>query len=634
MPLEIHRAKGSALAAQTVRASWQRSGAAGLIETQYIRPPVVSRDDILAAKDRNCKLLKYGEPSVENSYEQVAGTCSVVLLADATGTILSSRGDDEFMLGEQGRFFLPGVCWSERVAGTNAIGTCLANRAPISIDMAEHYLIQYRSLCGSAAPVFDSGGRIVGAIAAYSTNTATQLHTLAFIRTVAILIENRMLAREMANEIIISFHPIAEHIGTIKQGIVVFGHNGRLLGLNSAARSILHIDSQEEVTSRFAELFAFDFSLESLVEKVHASGNCQFTALLRDGREVTLVVSIGAASDSASSHQRAVTTQPLSSQSSSRAKREHFLLKDLDLGDPQIQRAILKASMILGSDIPLLIEGESGVGKEVFSAAFHNSGPRNGGPFVAVNCAAIPEGLIESELFGYEEGAFTGAKKKGYPGKILQANRGTLFLDEIGDMPISLQTRLLRVLQERQVTPLGSTHNTPVDVSIVCATHRSMRAEIAAGRFREDLYYRLNGLRIHLPALRERKDIDRLIDFVIETESGGRRIDVAPNIRSALRTHPWPGNIRQLQMVLRTALAILGNGNHLELQHLPDEFLQSEESSDFSIGTARCGDLAHIELEAMRRAVDTAGGNMSEAARTLGISRKTLYRKLKRTPPK
>ncbi|WP_455286526.1 sigma-54-dependent Fis family transcriptional regulator [Cupriavidus necator] len=377
-------------------------------------------------------------------------------------------------------------------------------------------------------------------------------------------------------------------------------------------------------------MFGFNFSLERFVDKARAMRGSQFAAFLRDGRDVAMIVNVGVTGEAACSSRAPTDAGQSTDHQQTTPRSARVLLKDLDLGDPQMQRAIQKASMILGSDIPLLIEGESGVGKEVFTAAFHNSGPRHGGPFVAVNCAAIPEGLIESELFGYEEGAFTGAKRKGFPGKILQANGGTLFLDEIGDMPLSLQGRLLRVLQERQVTPLGSTRSMPVDVSIVCATHRSMIDEVKAGRFREDLYYRLNGLRIRLPSLRERKDISCLIDFVINAESGGRKIEVAPDVRHALCTHPWPGNIRQLQMTLRTALAILRDGAELRLEHLPDELLPTEGAEAPALAEAQPCDLAQIEMDAVRRAIAASDGNMSEAARILGISRKTLYRKLEK----
>jgi transcriptional regulator with PAS, ATPase and Fis domain len=189
-------------------------------------------------------------------------------------------------------------------------------------------------------------------------------------------------------------------------------------------------------------------------------------------------------------------------------------LASLDTGDPQVAAVIAKVRKVIGKDIPILITGETGTGKELLAQAIHNDSPRRDGPFVAVNCASIPETLIESELFGYEEGAFTGARRKGALGKLVQANGGTLFLDEIGDMPYPLQVRLLRVLQERIVNPLGSAKSIPVDISVVCATHRSLREMIAQNLFREDLYYRLNGLVVKLPPLRERTDLAVVIEKI------------------------------------------------------------------------------------------------------------------------
>ncbi|NDZ12756.1 sigma-54-dependent Fis family transcriptional regulator [Variovorax sp. WS11] len=566
----------------------------------------------------------------------MAGTGSVVLFANAEGVILCRKGDADFMTGPHGRFFVPGASWVEKTAGTNAVGTCIATRTSVTVDTGEHYLHQFRTLCGAAAPIYNSSGHLAGVLAAYGTTPAAHSHTPGFIRTVAVMIENRRLVHEMSSEIVIHFHSVAEYIGTIKQGIAVFDRDGKLLGSNSAARTILRIDAEKLADTRFNDVFDNALPLPRIVDKAQALGSGVFPILLADGREVSLVVSVGARSHPTS----ALTNTPgkaAAEPGQARPGRSgvNVLLKDLDLGDPLMRRAISKASMILGSDIPLVIEGESGVGKEVFTAAFHNSGPRQHGPFVAVNCAAIPEGLIESELFGYEEGAFTGAKKKGYQGRLIQANGGTLFLDEIGDMPLALQGRLLRVLQERQATPLGSARSVPLDLSLVCATHRTLRAEVEAGRFREDLYYRLNGLRVQLPALRQRQDVAQLINLMISAESGGRRIELDPEVWQALLKHPWPGNIRQLQMVLRISLAILGSETQLTLQHLPDEFMQLEEpdrdSSPATHGPTD-GNLASIELEAIRKAVTASDGNLSKAARALGISRKTLYRKLGKLP--
>jgi transcriptional regulator of acetoin/glycerol metabolism len=322
-------------------------------------------------------------------------------------------------------------------------------------------------------------------------------------------------------------------------------------------------------------------------------------------------------------------------------------LAELLGGDAAVDAAARRALRIVDKDIPLLIEGDTGTGKEVFARAFHHSSPRAGRPFVALNCAAIPEGLIESELFGYEEGAFTGARRKGSPGKIAQAHGGTLFLDEIGDMPLNLQARLLRVLQEREVTPLGSQRVLPIDIALVCATNRRLQQAVEQGRFREDLFYRINGLRVSLPALKDRSDLAQLVEALLAEEGAPGRVQVSQRVLECFRRHSWPGNLRQLRSVLRTALAHLDGDPVLDLVHLPDDFLAgpllapdpAPRSNHPSSGPAWLaaatgaalavdGSLAELECAVMRRALEECAGNVSAAARRLGVSRNTLYRRL------
>ena len=317
-------------------------------------------------------------------------------------------------------------------------------------------------------------------------------------------------------------------------------------------------------------------------------------------------------------------------------------LDTLNTGDARLQAAIDRTRRMLGRDIPILIQGESGAGKEIFAKAFHNSGPRRDQPFVALNCASIPETLIESELFGYQGGAFTGARKEGAPGKIQQANGGTLFLDEIGDMPLNLQARLLRVLQERCVTPLGSTKTIQVDIALVCATHRKLREEVARGSFREDLYYRLNGMSVTLPALRERSDIRALVSRLALAEVPDPTLAVrfSEGALKAIEGYAWPGNIRQLHNAIRVASALLDEGEQLITeQHLPEELFEAPlaaapapaaggEPMRAAEPLASGSSLDEIGRQAAMRALEAAGGNISSAARQLGISRNTLYRKL------
>ena len=306
-------------------------------------------------------------------------------------------------------------------------------------------------------------------------------------------------------------------------------------------------------------------------------------------------------------------------------------LARLDTGDARWRAAADKARRVLGKPIALLIQGESGVGKEWFARAAHDGGPRRDGPFVAINCAAMPESLIEAELFGYRQGAFTGGRREGQAGLLRQAHGGTLFLDEIGDMPLSLQTRLLRVLQERQVVPLGGGTPVAVDFALVSASNRRLREDADQGRFRADLYYRINGLAVELPPLRERGDFEALAARMLADIEPARPLRMAPALLAQLAGHGWPGNLRQCASVLRTACAMLDpHEDCLQWQHLPDDF-QAELAQ-----TARSGprldaapqSLDELSRSAVRQALENCRGNVTQAARMLGISRQTLYRKL------
>ncbi|QID17493.1 AAA domain-containing protein [Nitrogeniibacter mangrovi] len=305
-------------------------------------------------------------------------------------------------------------------------------------------------------------------------------------------------------------------------------------------------------------------------------------------------------------------------------------------GDPRVRRAIDRAHCILDKPIPLLIQGESGVGKEMFAQAFHRSGTRADKPFVALNCAAIPEHLIESELFGYLGGAFTGARKEGSMGKIVQACGGTLFLDEIGDMPLSLQVRLLRVLQERVVVPLGSVQTIPVEFSLICATHHHLQDAVAHHRFREDLYFRINGLTVTLPPLRERCDVLDLAHAMLKTSAPERELSLTPEVCDLFLRHPWPGNLRQLNNAIRVAVALLEpEETRICLMHLPEELLETDDVMPISAApaaSAQSSDLKSMTLSAIDHALASTGGNVSAAARLLGISRNTLYRRMNAAP--
>ncbi|MBN8489336.1 MAG: sigma-54-dependent Fis family transcriptional regulator, partial [Burkholderiales bacterium] len=310
--------------------------------------------------------------------------------------------------------------------------------------------------------------------------------------------------------------------------------------------------------------------------------------------------------------------------------------------DPQLAQQLGTARRVIARQTPILLCGETGSGKEVFARAVHEASPHSGGAFVAINCASLPESLIEAELFGYRAGAFTGAQRTGRRGKILQADGGTLFLDEIGDMPLDLQARLLRVLEERQVTPLGTEEVHDVNFQLISASHRNLLALVDEGRFREDLYYRLAGVELDLPPLRERSDKRELIRNLLQAE-GGTECSLSPEAERLLLNHPWPGNVRQLRHVLRSAVA-LSDAQQIGLEHLPS--LRAARAStaaepapaqpavpvvvaeDGADELPRLNPIQANERQVLLQLLEHHRWNVSNVAKALDVSRNTLYRKL------
>jgi transcriptional regulator of acetoin/glycerol metabolism len=306
-----------------------------------------------------------------------------------------------------------------------------------------------------------------------------------------------------------------------------------------------------------------------------------------------------------------------------------------------MRKNLLIGQQLFAKQVPLLLQGATGTGKEAFAKALHRGGLWYDKPFVTVNCAAIPESLIESELFGYTRGAFTGAVKEGRVGKILQSSGGTLFLDEIGDMPLLLQTRLLRVIEEREILPVGSDHAISVNLHVISATHRDVLQMIKSGEFREDLYYRLNGMTLHLPLLRDRTDKGELIRTLLKEECEGEEtIEITEDAFNHLLEYPWPGNIRQLRNALRTASALCRDGI-IRLSNLPQEIIDpacretlpaigslTMDTTAASPPPTPSAALLDAERSALLRELERMHWNISRTADALGISRNTLYRKI------
>jgi transcriptional regulator of acetoin/glycerol metabolism len=487
------------------------------------------------------------------------------------------------------------------------------------VHAGEHYLERNGFLTCAAAPIADPSGQLLGVLDISGDRRGYHRHTLALVRSGARMIEHQLFEARHRAGIRLRLHAQAEGLGTVTEGLVAVSEDGWIVGATTAALELLGLARRDIGAATVERVFGLDLD-----------------RLLAHGPAPRLLPRHGAAPlwlrlEPGHTLRRAPT--PVAADT---AWRPLDALSALDSSDPAVAAAIARARKVLDKPaISLLLQGESGVGKELFAQALHASSARRGKPFIAVNCAALPETLIEAELFGYRPGAYTGAGRQGAPGRIREADGGTLFLDEIGDMPLAMQARLLRVLQQREVLPLGGGAPVAVDFRLVCASHRKLRDEVAAGRFREDLYYRLNGLTLTLPPLRERSDLPALVAKLLATEAPGRELAVEPTLMAALAGYRWPGNLRQLANALRTAVALLDDGETLlTADHLPSDLAeeltppQAEQAGEDTAEDAS-GDLRQLADARIRATLAAVNGNVSEAARRLGISRNTLYRRVR-----
>ena len=595
--------------------SWYRSvHEHGLDPTQPAAHVQLEHHEIRLHQQEHHDFLAIASQGMEGLSRRLNPAGFAVLLSDRRGITLDAR-----LPGQHSPYadsgLLIGSCWDESLVGTNGIGTGLAAREPLIIHRDEHFLSSNAMLSCSVAPLFDPQGELLGCLNASCLNSGgpkqAQYLTLQLVSLYARLIENASFRQRYAGCAMLTLGGDAGDLGN--ERLLALDVAGRILGANRAA-FLAAGDGNALLGETVGDVLSM--SLDELITLTHGG---QRSASLRlaggPSLEVTLRMPAAAAPRARSERGlRVVPAEPT--------------LEHLAGEDPDLQRSVQKLRRVLDRDISLLLTGETGTGKEAFARAIHQASVRAKGPFVALNCAAIPESLIESELFGYRAGTFTGASRQGMKGKLEQANGGTLFLDEIGDMPAHLQTRLLRVLAERELVPLGAATPVSLNVQLVCATHRYLPAMVAAGEFREDLYYRLNGLTVRLPALRDRADRAGLIRRVLQREAGDEPVELTAEAMERLAAYGWPGNVRQLINVLRCAVALADDGV-IGLDCLPPEVMAvpaERRSVAQSLETTRdAAEAAHLQTT-----LEQHGGNVTSAARSLGINRATFYRKLHR----
>ncbi|MDN6859984.1 sigma-54-dependent Fis family transcriptional regulator [Pseudomonas sp. CAN2814] len=594
---------------EEIDASWRRSLDHGLdcaSGTEHGLDTRVKPDVLLAG---NRLLLDAAIPELDY-LQQRQGHDGVIILANADATILSVEGARERMQSKGLADIVQGACWSEASRGTNALGTALVEKRATQIDCGEHFLDRLSRFSCTSVPIEGPQGTLLGVLDMTREGPLSgPRESLSLLSLAVFQIEARLFAVSHPGQVVIAFHYRRQYLDSAWQGLLALGLDGKVLAVSGQACQLLGAN-RESLVGRRSEDF-LGLRGDQLLGRLYQGGVGSLQTPKGELFYKTLQAPLR-------SH-----AVPVSARAPRPAAGPE--LEALAGSHPRYARALRMARQGLVNELPVLLLGETGSGKEVVARALHQASARSDKPFVAVNCAAIPEGLIESELFGYRDGAFTGSRRGGMVGRLQQAHGGTLFLDEIGDMPLALQARLLRVLQERKVAPLGAGEEQDIDVALICATHRDLKRLVEEKHFREDLYYRVNGISVKLPALRERDDLAELATGLL-ARLGAPRVKLSAELLGLLREYHWPGNIRQLEMVLRTALAMREEGEtELGLDHLPDSTLDELAAGE----RPQSGSIRENELELIRQALERHQGNVSAAADALGISRATLYRKLK-----
>ena len=580
--------------------------------------PVVEAIDLNARRERSEFVRRLAQAELETLSRQIAGSNFLLAFADSDGVVLDLYADNRFNMSGSNAGIVAGSCWGESVSGTNGLGTALATGQAVAVTGLEHYFLCLGEVSCAAVPVHDAWGQVVGALDASSYYASRQHHTHALVKMAATHIENRLLSHQMRGRLVLAVHPRAEYLTTLSAGLLAFDETGALEALNGPSRGLLSGINAQRGT-RFEALF--NEPMEHVLARLHLHPELR----LRDALGSTLVARVVGLPQPLLRAQATPRVAAPSKLPRSANPPSPLTLPELDfLADDSAAMAacqLVQAAVRLRA--PILLHGETGTGKELLARHAHKVSGRQG-EFVAVNCAALPAELFEAELFGYEPGAFTGARRQGSEGLIRAAHGGTLLLDEVRELPLQLQASLLRFMDDQQVRPVGGRKSVAVDVQLLAASLADLEDEVANRNFRGDLLYRLNTVRVTLPPLRSRTDLPAAVRWTLRAIDASAAIDDLAIQR--LAGHSWPGNFRELRAVL--VRAILARDLHgAGARRLP---ISAAEIDALLPQVAVAGSvLQRNAAELVRQEFKRTGRSVSQTARNLDISRTTVYRHLR-----
>ncbi len=629
--------------------SWKRCKEKRIYAFHKTCPKVLSSDELNLRIQQNIDLLDVARPVVNNIYKFVSKTGFVVMICDKDGYVLERVGDEEDLASLDQADFREGACCAEDVLGTNAIGTCLILGRPIQVQSYEHWSSSVHIGTCSAAPIRDpQTNEIIGALDMTGPWDKIHPHTLGMVVAGAGAIESLIESRENHKKVLLADQNKALILDSTTAGLITIDNKGNIAHINGRAMKYLGLnenptgqnvhtvfkanDNSRKIYKEFLRWVESDEKISDEFITVHlpyGSYKCLGSAhsVLEKEKKIGRLIILQDISRINKLVKKVVSKQATAT------------FKDLKSNNILYLESIETAQHASKADTNILILGESGTGKELFAQAIHNASERANKPFVAINCGAIPRDLLSSELFGYVSGAFTGAQKGGAEGKFEVADGGTIFLDEIGDMPLEMQAALLRVIQEKVIMRVGGSKTIPVDVRIIAATNKDLSQEVRLKNFRFDLFYRLNVICIKLPALRDRReDIPMLVENIVAkiADKLGKKIDNIENdFLECCLSYDWPGNIRELQNIIERAI-ILTKNNALSFNSFPSHLLQEKGNKSFIHShsfESRSNILKESNLSSERSIIlkhlEDCKNNKSIVAKKLGVSRTTLYRKLK-----